>query len=180
MAWVKPVLACSSSYRACRQARVRFHTTRTQPNVRLSTLACPGAGYARHLYAVTTTKLLRSPRFGKRDTPKGGAAFPPRPEVRDLHAAILMTVISLDALGLTSPGAVASLLAAVLAASPAPATLLLETLARTQIRIEVLGRADRELTAAEHYRLDAGRSRPDTTAPGCCAPPAAWWRPRPA
>ena len=23
------------------------------------------------------------------------------------------------------------------------------------------------------------RSRPDTTAPGCCAPPAAWWRPRP-
>ena len=25
-----------------------------------------------------------------------------------------------------------------------------------------------------------GRSRPDTTAPGCCAPPAAWWRPRPA
>ena len=67
-----------------------------------------------------------------------------------------MTVISLDALGLTSPGAVASLLAAVLAASPGPATLLLEKLARTQIRIEVLGRADRELTAAEHYRLDAG------------------------
>ena len=49
----------------CRQARVRFQTTRTQPNVRLSTRACPGAGQARHLYAVrTTTELLRSHRFG--------------------------------------------------------------------------------------------------------------------
>jgi hypothetical protein len=67
-----------------------------------------------------------------------------------------MTVISLDALGVTSTGAVASLLATLLAASPAPATLVLEELARTQIRIEVLGRADRELTAAEHCRLDAG------------------------
>ena len=67
-----------------------------------------------------------------------------------------MTVISLDALGVTSTGAVASLLAAVLAASPGPATLVLEDLARTRIRIEVLGRADRKLTAAEHYRLDAG------------------------
>ena len=55
-----------------------------------------------------------------------------------------------------SAGAVASLLAAVLAASPAPATLLLEELARTQFRIEVLGRADRELTAAERCRLNAG------------------------
>ena len=67
-----------------------------------------------------------------------------------------MTVISLDALGVTSTGAVASLLATLLAASPAPATLVLEELARAQIRIEVLGRADRELTAAEHCRLDAG------------------------
>ena len=67
-----------------------------------------------------------------------------------------MTVISLDALGVTSTGAVASLLATLLATSPAPATLVLEDLARTRIRIEVLGRADRELTAAEHYRLDAG------------------------
>ncbi len=55
-----------------------------------------------------------------------------------------------------STGAVASLLATLLAASPTPATLLLEKLARTQFRIEVLGRADRELTAAERYRLDAG------------------------
>jgi hypothetical protein len=43
-----------------------------------------------------------------------------------------------------------------LTVSTTPATLLLEELARTQIRIEVLGRDDRELTAAEHYRLDAG------------------------
>jgi hypothetical protein len=67
-----------------------------------------------------------------------------------------MTVICLDALGITSTGAVARLLATLLATSPAPATLVLEDLARTRIRIEVLGRADRELTAAEHYRLDAG------------------------
>ena len=67
-----------------------------------------------------------------------------------------MTVISLDALGVTSPDGVASMLATVLTVSTTPATLLLEELARTQIRIEVLGRADRELTAAEHYRLDAG------------------------
>ena len=67
-----------------------------------------------------------------------------------------MTVAALAALGATSTGTVASLLATLLAASPAPATLVLEELARTQIRIEVLGRADRELTAAEHCRLDAG------------------------
>jgi len=68
-----------------------------------------------------------------------------------------MTVISLDALGVTSTRSVASLLATLLAAaSRTPATLLLEELAHTQIRIEVLGRADRELTADEHFRLDAG------------------------
>jgi hypothetical protein len=67
-----------------------------------------------------------------------------------------MTVISLDALGVTSTGGVASLLATLLTASTTPAALLLEELAHTQIRIEVLGRVDRELTAAEYYRLDAG------------------------
>ena len=67
-----------------------------------------------------------------------------------------MTVMSLDALGVTSANGVADLLATLLAVSTTPATLLLEELARTQIRIEVLGRADRELTAGEHYRLDAG------------------------
>ena len=67
-----------------------------------------------------------------------------------------MTLMSLDTLGVTSTDGVANLLATILAVSTTPATLLLEELARTQIRIEVLGRADRELTAAEHYRLDAG------------------------
>jgi hypothetical protein len=67
-----------------------------------------------------------------------------------------MTVMSLDALGVTSTGDVASVLATLLTVSTTPATLLLEELARTQIRIEVLGRAGRELTAAEHHRLDAG------------------------
>jgi hypothetical protein len=67
-----------------------------------------------------------------------------------------MTVMSLDALGVTSTDGVANVLATLLTVSATPATLLLEELARTQIRIEVLGRADRELTAAEHYRLDAG------------------------
>ena len=33
----------------------RFHTRRTQPNVRFSTAACSGAGYARHLYASLTS-----------------------------------------------------------------------------------------------------------------------------
>jgi len=67
-----------------------------------------------------------------------------------------MTVMSLDTLGVTSTDGVANVLATLLTVSTTPATLLLEELARTQIRIEVLGRADRELTAAEHYRLDAG------------------------
>jgi len=39
---------------ACRAARVRFHTTRTQPNVRFSTACCFASGYARHRYAVLT------------------------------------------------------------------------------------------------------------------------------
>ena len=67
-----------------------------------------------------------------------------------------MTLMPLDALGVTSTDGVANLLATLMTVSTTPATLLLEELARTQIRIEVLGRADRELTAAEHYRLDAG------------------------
>ena len=67
-----------------------------------------------------------------------------------------MTLMPLDTLGVTSTDGVANLLATILAVSTTPATLLLEELAHTQIRIEVLGRADRELTAAEHYRLDAG------------------------
>jgi hypothetical protein len=67
-----------------------------------------------------------------------------------------MTLMSLDTLGVTSTDGVANVLGTLLAVSTTPATLLLEELARTQIRIEVLGRADRELTAAEHYRLDAG------------------------
>jgi hypothetical protein len=47
-------------YRWCRHARVLFHTTRTHPNVRFSTLACAWSGYARHLYAVLTNiKLIR-------------------------------------------------------------------------------------------------------------------------
>jgi hypothetical protein len=67
-----------------------------------------------------------------------------------------MTMMSLDALGVTTTGGVASVLATLLTVSTTPAALLLEELACTQIRIEVLGRADRELTAAEHYRLQAG------------------------
>jgi hypothetical protein len=67
-----------------------------------------------------------------------------------------MTSMPLDALGVNSTDGVAHLLATLLTVSTTPATLLLEELARTQIRIEVLGRADRELTAAEHHRLDAG------------------------
>jgi hypothetical protein len=67
-----------------------------------------------------------------------------------------MTMMSLDTLGVTSTDGVSNVLATLLTVSTSPATLLLEELGRTQIRIEVLGRIDRELTAAEHYRLDAG------------------------
>jgi chorismate-pyruvate lyase len=67
-----------------------------------------------------------------------------------------MNAMSLETLGVTSADGVASLLATLLTVSTTPATLLLEELARTPIRIEVLGRADHELTADEHYRLDAG------------------------
>ena len=56
----------------------------------------------------------------------------------------------------TSADGMASLLATVLAVSERPVTLLLEELAHTEIRIEVLSRTDRELTASEHHRLDAG------------------------
>lgn len=69
-----------------------------------------------------------------------------------------MNAMSLEALGVTSADGVANLMATLLSVSTTPATLLLEELARTPIRIEVLGRADRELTAAEHYRLEAGPS----------------------
>jgi hypothetical protein len=55
---------------------------------------------------------------------------------------------------LTSADGMASLLATVLAVSERPATPLLEELAHTEIRIEVLSSTDRELTASEH-RLDA-------------------------
>ena len=44
----------SAAYRACRAARVRFQTTRTQPNVRASTCCCASSGYARHRYAILT------------------------------------------------------------------------------------------------------------------------------
>jgi hypothetical protein len=50
----------------------------------------------------------------------------------------------------------ASLLATVLAVSKRPATPLLEELAHTEIRIEVLSSTDHELTASEHHRLDTG------------------------
>jgi hypothetical protein len=46
------------------QARVRFQATRTQPNVRFSTLACSWSGYARHLYAALTTGNLIRPYPG--------------------------------------------------------------------------------------------------------------------
>ena len=58
LAWVKVVPVFSAWYRWCRHARVRFHTTRTHPNVRFSTLACAWSGYARHLYAILTTRKL--------------------------------------------------------------------------------------------------------------------------
>jgi hypothetical protein len=54
----------------------------------------------------------------------------------------------------TSPDGLASLLATVLAVSERPATLLLEELAHTEIRFEVLSCTDRELTASEQRRLD--------------------------
>ena len=69
-----------------------------------------------------------------------------------------MTVMSLDMLGVTSTDGVANVLATLLTVSTTPATLLLEELGHTQIRIEVLGRA----------------ATPRTTAPDCYAPPVAW------
>ena len=45
-----------------------------------------------------------------------------------------------------------------LAVSERPVTLLLEELAHTEIRFEVLSRTDRDLTASEHYQA---RRRPD-------------------
>ena len=78
----------SAWYRWCRHASVRFHTTRTQPNVRLSTLACLVPGTPGICTPSSRTPSLSGTiRTGKRDTPRGGAAFPPRPEGRGLHAA---------------------------------------------------------------------------------------------
>jgi hypothetical protein len=56
----------------------------------------------------------------------------------------------------TPADGLASLLATVLAVSERPVTLLLEELAHTEVRIEVLSCTDRELTASEHYTLHAG------------------------
>jgi len=56
----------------------------------------------------------------------------------------------------TFADAAASLIATVLVMSERPAALLLEELAHTRTRAEMLSRTDRELTASEHYRLDAG------------------------
>ena len=64
--------------------------------------------------------------------------------------------IALNVCDVTSADGLASLLATVLAVSERPATPLLEGLAHTEIHIEVLSRTDRELTASEHDRLDAG------------------------
>jgi hypothetical protein len=61
----------------------------------------------------------------------------------------------LNVCAVASADGVASLLATVLAVSERPATLLLEELAHTEIRIEVISRTDRNLTASEHYQLDA-------------------------
>ena len=55
----------------------------------------------------------------------------------------------------TSADGLASLLATVLAASERPVPLLLEELAHTGIRFEMLSRSDRELTVFEHRTLDA-------------------------
>jgi len=56
----------------------------------------------------------------------------------------------------TSADGMASLLSTVLAVSERPAALLLEELAHTEIRIELLSRSDRALTASERYMLDSG------------------------
>ena len=64
--------------------------------------------------------------------------------------------MALNVCGFTSADGLASLLATVLTVTERPATLLLEELANTEIHIEVLSLIDRELTASEHGRLDAG------------------------
>ena len=63
--------------------------------------------------------------------------------------------IQLDVCAVSSADGVASVLATALAVSERPARLLLEELARTEISIEVISRTDRDLTASEHYQLDA-------------------------
>ena len=87
-----------------------------------------------------------------------------------------MTVISVEALGVTSDG-VASLLATVLAASPAPATLVLEKSTGTQIRIEVASRADRgagpgdspgqdDQAGLRRHHAACGAQQPSAVVPG--------------
>ena len=49
--------ACQCAWRA---ASVRFHTTRTQPNVRASITCCASSGYARHRNADLTPVLSRA------------------------------------------------------------------------------------------------------------------------
>jgi hypothetical protein len=56
----------------------------------------------------------------------------------------------------TPADGLASLLATVLTVSERPVTLLLEELAHIEIHFEVLSRTDRELTASECRKLDAG------------------------
>jgi hypothetical protein len=63
--------------------------------------------------------------------------------------------IALDVCAVPSADGMASLLATVLAVSERPATVLLEELAHTEIRIEVISCTDRNLTASEHDLLNA-------------------------
>jgi hypothetical protein len=97
-----------------------------------------GGGHVSDLSTVDSRHLVR--RFIAQDaTTNTGSGRPVSPYLCDV----------------TSTDGMASLLATVLAVSKRPATLLLEKLAHTKIRIEVLSRTDRELTASEHRRLDA-------------------------
>jgi hypothetical protein len=63
--------------------------------------------------------------------------------------------IALNAYAIPCADGVASLLATVLTMSERPATVLLEELAHAEIRIDVISRTDRNLTASERCLLDA-------------------------
>jgi hypothetical protein len=81
-----------------------------------------------------------------------------RANVQDVTARIgSCGPIALNVCNVTFAEGLASLLATVLTVSERPATLLLEELANTEIHIKVLSRTDRELTASEYDRLDAGQ-----------------------